>query len=88
MLCDGWPQMLGKSIWVTRRHKARAAAKDVATDEVEPAAETVAEEKEWILQEERSAGLHSSHQAIRIGGNWCLAALRVNPVVNALAAPL
>jgi hypothetical protein len=35
----------------------RAAAKDVATDEVKPAAETVAEEKEWILQEERSAGL-------------------------------
>ena len=47
--------------------KSSNAAKDAATDEV-PAAETVAEEKERILQEERSAGVHSSQQAIRIVG--------------------
>ena len=48
--------------------KSNKASKAATTDEAEAAEETVAEEQERLLQEERSAGVHSSQQAIKVVG--------------------
>ena len=58
----------GKPAKSKKSAKRSNADKDTNSDEVEAAAETLVEEKERILQEERSAGVHSSQQAIRIVG--------------------
>ena len=68
---NSWQPMLPSALKPAKSKesaKSSQAAKDASTDEVEVGAEIVAEEKGWVLQEERRRALGLTEQAIRVAG--------------------